>query len=81
MQEAMQACAEPHIKMNYMHSPDFEVQQRFVERYIETVAAPSKERSLTLLLSVGYWVWTPEVPQVSDHQPHFEHALSSFSYR
>ena len=70
MKSTMQACAEPHINMNYMHSPDYEVQKSFIKRYMETVDAPAKERSLTLLLSVGYWVWTPDVPQVSAHQPY-----------
>lgn len=64
---AMLACAEPHININYMHAPDFALQQRFIGHYMETVAGISKERSLTLVLSVGYWVWTPDVPQVTAH--------------
>lgn len=68
-EQAMLACAEPHVNINYMHAPDFELQQQFLEHYMETVAKPSKERSLTLVLSVGYWVWTPEVPQVRAHLP------------
>ena len=60
--EAMLPCAEPHVNMNYMHAPDYELQMRFLERYVAD-AAPS-DRLLTLVLSVGYWVWTPDVPQV-----------------
>ena len=55
-------CAEPHVNMNYMHAPDYELQMRFLKRYMAEVA--SSERLLTLVLSVGYWVWTPDVPQV-----------------
>ena len=62
MDEAMMPCAEPHVNMNYMHAPDYELQIRFLKRYMAEVA--SSERSLTLVLSVGYWVWTPDVPQV-----------------
>ncbi len=60
--EAMMPCAEPHVNMNYMHAPDYDLQMRFLSRYIAD-AAPS-DRLLTLVLSVGYWVWTPDVPQV-----------------
>jgi len=63
MEKAMLACAEPHVNMNYMHAPDFELQEQLLRRYMASVAAAGKERSLTLVLSVGYWVWTPEVPQ------------------
>ena len=62
MDEAMMPCAEPHVNMNYMHAPDYDLQMRFLSRYMAH-AAPS-DRLLTLVLSVGYWVWTPEVPQV-----------------
>ena len=58
----MLPCAEPHVNMNYMHAPDYDLQMRFLRRYIAD-AAPS-DRLLTLVLSVGYWVWTPDVPQV-----------------
>ena len=58
----MVSCAEPHVNMNYMHAPDYELQMRFLKRYMAEVA--SSQRKLTLVLSVGYWVWTPDVPQV-----------------
>ena len=64
MDEAMIPCAEPHVNMNYMHAPDYDLQMRFLSRYMADAAPP--DRLLTLVLSVGYWVWTPEVPQVRE---------------
>ena len=75
MEQAMLACAEPHVNVNYMHAPDFELQEQLLRRYMATVAAAGKERSLTLVLSVGYWVWTPEVPQVPPKAPSLQEGL------
>lgn len=35
---------------------------RYLDHYMANVGEPG--RKLTMVLSVGYWVWFPEVPQV-----------------
>lgn len=58
--EPMMLCAKPHATINYMHAPDYVLQRRYLTQYMDT--ALEQGRQVTLILSVGYWVWFPEVP-------------------
>ena len=54
---------QPHVAVNYMHAPDYVLQRRYIEHYVDHVLEPS--RQLMMVLSVGYWVWFPEVGLLS----------------
>jgi len=60
-QDPMLLCKDPHVAINYMHAPDYVLQRRYLEQYMEHIV--DEGRQVTLVLSVGYWVWFPEVPQ------------------
>lgn len=58
--EPMMLCNKPHVTINYLHAPDYVLQRRYLTQYMDT--ALEEGRQVTLVLSVGYWVWFPEVP-------------------